>query len=208
VQGHICYGLCQIGFNGVLQHVTKVDPAATKLIYSTGINDLTGAAGSTTNTGLAVDAAGNAYVTGTLLEASYPFTVSMPQNSYGFLTKLDAAGGSLLFSIPVGGAGVQIDSTGAVYVGGVLSSYDPVGLGPPPVTPVAPPPVFSWIPQACWPNNIAAISEAYLMKIDPNSGNIEDAQWVDGSAPIAIALTLASGNAWIVGTTPAPPSST
>jgi uncharacterized protein (TIGR03437 family) len=91
-----------------------------------------------------------------------------------------------------------------VYVGGVLSSYDPVGLGPPPVTPVAPPPVFSWIPQPCWPNNIVAISEAYVMKIDPNSGNVEDAQWVDGSAPIATALTLASGNAWIVGTTPAP----
>jgi uncharacterized protein (TIGR03437 family) len=203
VQGHICYGLCQIGFNGVLQHVTKVDPAATKLIYSTGINDLTGAAGSTSNTGLAVDAAGNAYVTGTLLEALYPFTVSTPQNYYGFLTKLDAGGDSLLFSIPVGGAGVQIDSTGAVYVGGVLSSYDPVGLGVP-VTPVAPPLVFSWIPQPCWPNNIVAISEAYVMKIDPNGGNVEDAQWVDGSAPIATALTLASGNAWIVGTTPAP----
>ncbi|HEY6347491.1 MAG TPA: SBBP repeat-containing protein [Bryobacteraceae bacterium] len=203
VQGHICFGLCQIGFDGVLQHVTKVDPAATKLIYSTGINDLTGGAGSTSNTGLAVDAAGNAYVTGTLLEALYPFTVATPQNTYGFLTKLDAGGDSLLFSIPVGGAGVQIDSTGAVYVGGVVSSYDPTGLGVP-VTPIAPPPVFSWIPQACWPNNIVAISEAYVMKIDPNSGNVEDAQWVDGSAPIATALTLASGNAWIVGTTPAP----
>src|SRR5207302_794862 len=53
VQGHICYGLCQIGFNGVLQHVTKVDSTGSKLIYSTGLNNTAGAAGRTTNTGLA-----------------------------------------------------------------------------------------------------------------------------------------------------------
>ena len=51
VQGVYCFGFCQIGFPGNLQHVTKTDPAASKLIYSTGLNDTKGGAGSTTNRG-------------------------------------------------------------------------------------------------------------------------------------------------------------
>lgn len=97
VQGHVCYGVCQLGLNGNLQHITKVDAAASKLIYSTGINDTTGAAGSTTNTGLAIDAAGDVHVTGTLLEASYPFTVKAPNGTTGYLSKLDPTGAKLLF---------------------------------------------------------------------------------------------------------------
>lgn len=207
VQGYYCYGMCQIGFGGNLQHVTKVDQAASKLIYSTGLNDTMGYPGSTTNTGLAVDAAGNAYVTGTLFEAGYPFTVAAPipySDDLGYLTKLDSAGANALFSIPVGGGGVQLDSSGAVYVGGIVSSYDPVELAPALTPPVAPPSVFSWIPQECWPNNITAISEAYVMKVDPATGAVRDAQWIDGSAPGATGIALAGGKVWITGTTPAP----
>jgi len=209
VQGYLaCPIVCQVGFPGVsgnLQHVTKVDPAASKLIYSTGLNDPTGAAGSTTNTGLAIDAAGNAYLTGTLLEAQYPFTVARPNDESGYLTKLDPAGANVLFSIPVGGAGVQLDSSGAVYAGGVVSTYaPPVDLSVLSTTPLAPPPIFSWIPQQCWPDNITAISEAYVMKVDPTSGKVLDGQWIDGSAPGATAITLAVGNVWITGETPGP----
>src|SRR5207237_165852 len=71
-------------------------------------------------------------------------------------------------------------------------------------TPVAPPPVFSWIPQRCWPNNIVAISEAYVMKIDSATGKVQDAQWIDGSAPDLPAIALAGGKVWITGSTPAP----
>ena len=82
VQGYLaCPIVCKDGSPGIagnLQHVTKVDAAASKLLYSTGLNDPLGAAGSTTNTGLAIDAAGNAYLTGTLLEARYPLTVTAP----------------------------------------------------------------------------------------------------------------------------------
>lgn len=204
VQGHYCYDLCLIGFDGGLQHVTKVDAAGSKLIYSTGLNDTTGSAGSTDNTGLAVDAAGNAYLTGTLFEAQYPFTVTVPNNYSGYLTKLDSAGANVLFSIPVGGGGVQLDSSSAVYVGGIVSSFDPHGGVSNTQSAVAPPSVFSWIPQQCWSNNIVAISEAYVMKIDSATGNVQDAQWIDGSAPGATGITLAGGKVWITGTTPAP----
>ncbi len=201
VQGHTCYGDCQIGENGNLQHITKVDAAASKLIYSTGLNDPLGNAGSTTNTGLSIDAAGDVYVTGTLIEANYPFTVKAPINVTGYLSKLDPTGAKLLFSVPVGGAGVELDSSGALYVGGIVSSYDPVGFGGP-TTPVAPLAEFSWIPQQCLPDNITAISAAYVMKVDSSSGNVLDGQWIDGSAPGATGIALADGKVWITGETP------
>lgn len=199
VEGIYCYGLCQIAFPGELQHVTKVDPAATTLLYSTGVNDTTGAAGNTINTGLAVDAAGNAYVTGTLYQAQYPFSVTPPTQYSSYLSKLDPTGAQLLFSIPVGGAGVQVDSAGAVYVGGSVSSFNGAGLVAS-FNPVAPPAAFSWIPQICWPNNVTATSEAYVMKVDAASGDVQDAQWIDGSGPTATAIALGGGVAWITGT--------
>ena len=201
VQGHVCFGACQLGESGNLQHVSKVDSQASKLIYSTGINDTTGAAGSTTNAGLAVDPQGNAYVTGTLLQAKYPFTTKPPASYSGYLTKLDSAGANVLFSLPVGGAGVQLDSGGAVYVGGMVSTYTPTDFSS--TVPLAPPQIFSWIPQQCWPDNITAISDAYVMKIDSSSGTVLDGQWIDGSAPGATGITLASGDVWMTGATPA-----
>jgi uncharacterized protein (TIGR03437 family) len=204
VQSSYCYGLCQFDYLGNLQHVTKIDPAASKLIYSTGLNNSMGFAGSTTNTGLAVDAQGNAYVTGTLFNGEYPFTVPATSlDSYlTFLTKLDPAGANALFSIPVGGAGVQLDSSGALYAGGFVASYNS-GVFPV-TTPVAPPPVFSWIPQPCWPDNVVADSEAYVVKVDPATGDVLDGQWIDGSAPGATAITWADGKVWITGATPGP----
>ena len=42
------------------------------------------------------------------------------------------------------------------------------------------------------------------MKLDPGTGDALDAQWIDGSAPTAVGITLAGGNVWITGFTPAP----
>jgi uncharacterized protein (TIGR03437 family) len=205
VQGAYCFGFCRSGYLGNLQHVTKVDPTGAKLIYSTGLNDPAGRAGSTTNTGLAVDAAGNAYVTGTLFESQYPFTVPVNSNFTGYLSKLDPSGANLLFSIPVGGAGVQLDSSGSLYVGGAVTSVDPyISFLTPPPPPPGVPTVFSWIPQVCLPNANTAISEAYVLKLDSASGTVLDGQWIDGSAPGATGITLAEGNVWITGPTPAP----
>jgi uncharacterized protein (TIGR03437 family) len=204
-QGSYCFGFCQFSFLGNLQHVTKTDAAASKLIYSTGLNDLGGSAGSTTNTGLAVDAAGDAYVTGTLFEGKYPFSVTAPDGATSFLTKLDPTGANALFSVPVGGGGVQLDSSGAIFVGGAVTSVMPGVPGlPGPPTPVVIPPAFSAIPQVCVPNFTTAISEAYVMKVDPATGAVRDAQWIDGSAPGATAITLAGGKVWITGPTPGP----
>jgi uncharacterized protein (TIGR03437 family) len=200
----ICYGFCQLGLPGAQQYVTKVDPAASRLIYSTGINQVTTADsfGSNSNSGLAVDAAGNAYVTGVLQGRTYPFTVALPSNApfeFGYLSKLDPAGSNLLYSIPVGGAGVQIDSSGAVYTAGAVTNYSASLTAP--TTPATPPTPLSWVPSLCLPNNLSTISEAYVMKLDPASGKVLDTQWIDGASLNALQVTLASGKAWLTGAT-------
>jgi uncharacterized protein (TIGR03437 family) len=199
-QGFYCFGLCQISFPGNLQHVTKIDPAGTKLIYSTGLNDTKGRAGSTDNTGIAVDTAGNAYVTGTLFEASFPFTVTPPSTVASYLSKLDAAGANLVFSTPLGGNGVQLDSSGAVYVGGSVPTAI-TGINIPPIPPVPFPPEFSSLPVGCQPNRITATNGAYALKVEGASGKVLNSQWIDGSSPSAIAVVLASGKLWITGST-------
>ena len=204
VQGYYCYSLCQISSPGNLQHVTKIDPAGSKLIYSTGLNDPNRQAGSTTNTGLAVDAAGNAYVTGTLLEGNYPFTVPTSRtNIYnGYVSKLDPTGSSLVFAIPFGGGGVALDANGALYVGATVSDYSPLGIGlPPGPPPTVLPDVLSWIPQACRPDTIKGMSGALVLKLDAATGNQIDGQWIQGSGPTATAITVAAGKVWLTGAT-------
>jgi hypothetical protein len=104
-----------------------------------------------------VDAAGDVYLTG-VAGAGYPYTVTPPAIPFGapfvisalpFLSRLDPTGQTLLFSVPVGGAGVQVDSAGNVYVGGgvggsILGYYEvTVGL-----------PVLASVPKPCLPNNL------------------------------------------------------
>jgi uncharacterized protein (TIGR03437 family) len=69
---------------------------------------------------------------------------------------------------------------------------------------LTPPPVFSWIPQGCWPNNSTAITGAYILKVDPLSGALLDGQWIDGSAPGATSIAAGGGKVWIAGFTPVP----
>jgi uncharacterized protein (TIGR03437 family) len=202
IQGYYCFVPCQISFPGELQHITKVDPAASKLIYSTGLN---GGLGSVVNTGLAIDPDGNAYVTGTLFEGSIPLTVQTKNYYTSFLSKLDPTGAKLLFSIPAGGAGVALDSSGKLYASGFVTTYSP--LNNPLFTPTPPPQipsVFANLPAACLPDNNTGISDAYAIRVDPGSGDVLDGQWIDGSAPTAVGMVLADGKAWVTGSATAP----
>ena len=201
-QGYYCYVPCQISYPGELQHITKVDPAASKLIYSTGLN---GGMGSIVNTGLAVDAAGNAYVTGTLFEGSVPLTVTTNNYYTTFLSKLDPTGAKLLFSIPAGGAGVALDSSGKLYAGGYVTTFSP--LNNPIFTPIPPPQIpsaFSWIPAPCLPDNNIGISNAYAIRVDPATGELLDGQLIDGSATTAAGMALVDGKVWVTGSAAAP----
>jgi len=193
-------GPCQITGQGYNQYVTKIDPTGSKLIYSTAVSG----SGNTTNAGLAVDAAGNVFLTG-YTAASYPFTVTLPAvpladapfklAALPFLSKLDVLGHTLLFSVPAGGAGVQLDSNGAVFVGGGL------GWASMNYTVTASLSASASVPAKCLPNNLFIQSSAYASQVDATSGNVLGSQFIGGSLLAASGVTLVGSTLWIAGAT-------
>ena len=115
---------------GVDVFVTKVNAAGSARVYSTYL----GGAGDDFGYGIAVDSAGNAYVTGYTKSANFPTTASPIQGTHGggtgdaFVTKLNASGTALLYSTYLGGSGddvghgIAVDSSGNAYVAGDTGS--------------------------------------------------------------------------------------
>lgn len=113
--------------------VTKLDPTGSALVYSTFLGG-TGRFGDV-GAGIAVDAAGNAYATGTTTSADYPttpgaFDTTLNGRFDAFVTKLNAAGSSLLYSTFLGGTadefsnGIAVDADGNAHIVGATFSAD------------------------------------------------------------------------------------
>jgi uncharacterized protein (TIGR03437 family) len=104
--------------------VAKLDPTGAKLLYATFL----GGSGDDGAYGLALDAAGNAYVTGNVQSsASFPGLKSLPDVSGIFVAKLDPQGALVYtFLHPYGSAtGIAVDAAGSAYVAGTVSSNAP-----------------------------------------------------------------------------------
>src|SRR5207245_1140495 len=122
---------CRLGRDGCIDaFVTKLNVAGSSLVYSTFLGGQTGQDGSDGGTGIAVDTAGNAYVTGGTVTSDFP--VVNPLQSFGgvgdaFVTTLDPVG-STLFSSYLGGSNseeglaIAVDSAGNAYVTGFTDS--------------------------------------------------------------------------------------
>ena len=200
----ICFGFCRIGFPATNQYVTKVDPAASRLIYSTGINSLNVNVQSV-NTGLVVDPAGNAYLTG-IAGFDYPFTTQPQTGAVGppFLTKLDAEGKSLVYSIPQGGGSLALNASGDLYASGVITPASGLFIGMP-TPPLLIPAGLTTPPPQCLPNGRTAISQAVVQRINAFSGTVLTAQLLDGTNLSAPLVALGSaGKVWAAGTTSHP----
>src|SRR5262249_36740004 len=83
--------------------VTKLKPSGTGYVYSTYL----GGTGSDNGQGIAVDSAGNAYVTGVTGSTNFPTTVGAFQTTLAgggdaFLTKLNPTGTGLVYSSYLG----------------------------------------------------------------------------------------------------------
>ena len=116
--------------------VTKLNPAGTALVYSTYLGS-NGAVppgnGDDRCFGIAVDAAGNAYLAGETHSNDFP-TANAVQATYGgglsdaFVTKLNATGSALVYSTFLGGnifdaaASIALDSSNNAYVTGRTTS--------------------------------------------------------------------------------------
>ena len=109
--------------------VVKINPAGSALVYSTYF----GGSGLDLAHGIAVDSAGNAYVTGITQSTDFP-TMNPLQPAYGggdqdaFVAKINPTGSALVYSTYLGGGendlgyGIAVDSAGNAYVTGATSS--------------------------------------------------------------------------------------
>jgi hypothetical protein len=116
--------------------VTKLNPAGSALVYSTylGGSGNNFYSGDDVGVGIAVDSAGNAYVTGWTQSQNFPTanafqgTIGGPGYDDAFVTKFNAAGSALVYSTYLGGSntdegvGVAIDSAGNAYITGLTRS--------------------------------------------------------------------------------------
>ncbi len=127
----------QASFHGIQDaFVAKFNPAtsgAASLLYSTYLGSSNGNA---FGLGIAVDSAGNAYVTGGTGSTNFPTTPLAFQTTAGspgdaFVTKLDSTGSALIYSTYLGGSGnndqglsIAVDSAGDAYVTGFTDSLN------------------------------------------------------------------------------------
>ncbi len=188
--------------------VLKLNAAGTALVYSTFL----GGSGDDDVRGLAIDASGNAYVTGRTQSTNFPTTVGAFQTKSGgfidaFVTKLNAAGNALVYSTYFGGADVDegdaiaVDGSGNAYVTGFTSLTIPTTTG-----------AFQTAP--------AGGGDAFVFKLNATGSGLVYSTYLGGSpcVPTPPATTCdgdgsdigrgiavdASGNAYVAGRTGSP----
>jgi hypothetical protein len=115
--------------------VAKLSADGSRLLYSTYL----GGGSNDRGAGIAVDASGSAYITGSTYSADFPVANAFQSRNAGgqdaFIARIGTDGNSLLFSTYLGGTGgiaaypeaaqgIALDSQGSAYVTGVTSSAD------------------------------------------------------------------------------------
>ncbi|MEJ7609411.1 MAG: SBBP repeat-containing protein, partial [Bryobacteraceae bacterium] len=147
---------------------------------------------------LDIDAAGNLYVVGSTKSSNFPILNSVQSTnrgaSDGFLTKLNPAGNTILFSTYFGGTGIEnayevvVDGDANAYFAGETRSVDFPTLNP-------------------YPGTLRGVSDAFLVKIatcDTTLSKTTDAfSGGGGSGSVLLTTTpeciwtVAPGAAWI-----------
>ncbi|HYS71996.1 MAG TPA: SBBP repeat-containing protein, partial [Thermoplasmata archaeon] len=149
---------------------------------------------------VAVDGAGNVYVTGQTRSTDFPTTPGAYNRTFGgaqfdaFVAKYDPTGNTLLYATYLGGTGNEIglalavDASGDAFVGGQTASANF------PTTAGAPDRVLN------------GSNDAFLAKLDPAGGTLLYSTFLGGVTGEAITglLVDASGNAYVAGTTGSP----
>jgi len=174
---------------GVDAFVAKFN-ATGALVYSTYL----GGSGYDRGYGIGTSGGGTAIVSGYTSSPNFPTTPgafdTIPSGEDAFATKLSADGSTLVYSTMIGGTGTEIgyasavDTTGAVYVGGLAISSDL------PTTPGA----YDRTPDS-W--------DAFLVKVEPTGGGIAYGTYLGGRDPdwVESIAVDAQGNAYVAGQT-------
>jgi hypothetical protein len=173
--------------------VTKLNPTGSALIFSTYL----GGSGYSSANGIAVDASGEAFVTGAAHSSDFPTTPGAFQttlSSGAFVTKFNAAGTGLVYSTLLGGGtsgsfddahAIAVDASGDAYVtGGTYSASFPVMN-----------PLQGY-------NATSPTSNAYVSELNPSGSALAFSTYLGGSGG-AIGYGIAvdsSGNIYVTGT--------
>jgi uncharacterized protein (TIGR03437 family) len=155
------------GQNGAF--VTKLNPRGNAIVYSAILGDY--AQGS----GIAVDAAGNAYVAGSVISGSFPttsgaFQTRFRQSHGGFILKINSAGTALLYSTLLGGEGPVEDSTNSLALDAAGEAY---------VTGSAGSSIFPVTPGAY--QSVAKGQNAFVAKLSADGSALLYATFLGGS---------------------------
>ena len=170
--------------------VAKFDPAGA-LVYSTFIG------GDEFDVGrsIAVDASGDAYLSGVTRSTDFPVTagafVSKGSDFDVFVAKLNEAGTGLVFSTVIGGAGIEfrnsiaVDALGRAYVAGQTQSPDF------PVTPGS----LDTNPKG-----------AFIFRLNPEASALDYSTFLGGSVEESVDDIFVDngGNAYVTGGTHSP----
>ena len=186
-------GAFQTSFNGVTDaFVTKLNPTGTALIYSTFL----GGSGNESTNGIAINDAGNAYVTGFTGSSNFPTTPGAFQTvkSGGddvFVTALNAAGSGLAYSTFLGGDANEFSVRIAVDAAGNASVVGLTGSSNFPTTADA-------IQSTYGGNN-----DAFVTRLNPTGTALVFSTFLGGSAAdIGLSVALdAAGSIYVSGQT-------
>ncbi len=173
-----------IGFGAF---VTKFNAAGSALVYSTFL-------GGISAVGIAVDSAGDAYVTGSTYDVpplKNAFQAAAGGGGDAFVTKLNPSGSALVYSTYLGGSGqdsasgIAVDGSGDVYVTGDTVSTN-----------------FPTTPGSSQP--VMGAQEAFVSELNPAGSALVYSTYLGGMAE-SFANGIAvdrSGNAYVTGWTP------
>jgi hypothetical protein len=171
--------------------VTKLDASGSALVYSTYLNGTNWSRGF----GIAVDAAGNAYVSGDTGSPDFPtvnpFQATIASGSDAFVTKLNASGSALLYSTYLGGNGnegftkIAVDAAGNAYVAGFTESTN-------------------FPTQNPFQRSLSGTSDGFVSKLDASGSALAYSTYLGGSSDdvfyVGIAVDTA-GSAYVTGVT-------
>ncbi len=175
--------------------VAKLNPAGSALLWSTYLG------GDVTETclGLAINSAGNVFITGTTASTNFPTVNAAQSNNSGFndayVTRFSADGQSLEYSTYLGGSmiefaqGIAVDAASNAYVTGLTTSSDfPVANAAQPT------------PD---PGQTPGVADAFITKLSASGSALLYSTYLGGSSSEqgnAIAVD-AAGNVYVVGYT-------